>query len=38
MARKRIYNPVTGTYYKIRERTTKYGRKGQIAGKWKPKT
>ncbi len=34
--RKRIYNPVTGRYYTIRQRTTKFGRKGQIKGLWKP--
>ncbi len=34
--KKRIYNPVTGRYYTIRQRTTKFGRKGQIKGLWKP--
>ena len=34
--RKRIYNPVTGKYYELRQRTTKAGRKGQIKGLWKP--
>jgi hypothetical protein len=34
--RKRIYNPVTGKYYEVRQRTTKYGRAGQIKGLWKP--
>ena len=37
MAKKRIYNPKTRTYYKIRERTTEYGQKGEILGKWSPK-
>ena len=37
MAKKRIYNPKTGTYYAIRQRTTKKGKKGQIIGKWKRK-
>ncbi len=35
MAKKRIYNPVTGTYYAIRQRTTEFGKKGEIKGKWK---
>ena len=35
--RKRIYNPVTGKYYELREKTTKYGRAGQIKGLWSPK-
>ena len=34
--KKRIRNPKTRSYYEIRRRTTKYGRKGQIKGKWKP--
>ena len=37
MAKKRIHNPKNRTYYKIRERTTKKGKKGQILGKWSPK-
>ena len=37
MARKRIYNPKTRTYYKLRERTTSRGYKGEILGKWSPK-
>jgi hypothetical protein len=37
VAKKRIYNPKTGKYYKIRERTTSEGRKGQIMGEWKAK-
>lgn len=36
-AKKRIYNPVTETYYEIRQRTTEYGQKGEIKGKWKKK-
>ena len=35
MPKKRIYNKKTGRYYKIRERTTKKGKKGQIKGLWK---
>lgn len=33
---KRIRNPVTGTYFKIRQRTTSGGNKGTIIGKWSP--
>ena len=33
--KKRVYNPVTGKYYVLRQRTTKAGRKGQIKGLWK---
>ncbi|VVB94068.1 Uncharacterised protein [uncultured archaeon] len=33
--KKRIYNPVTDTYYEIRQRTTEYGKKGEIKGTWK---
>jgi len=36
-SRKRIYNPKTGKYYEIRQRTTKKGRKGQIKGLWSSK-
>ena len=32
--RKRILNPVTGKYYKLRERSSKYGETGQIKGLW----
>ena len=32
--KRRIYNPVTGKYYEIRERSSKYGKKGQIVGLW----
>ncbi len=35
--KKRIHNKKTGTYYSIRQRTTKKGKKGQITGKWKPR-
>ena len=35
--KKRIHNETTHSYYEIRQRTTKYGRKGQIKGKWKKK-
>lgn len=35
MAKKRILNPKTGKYMAIRQRTTEYGRKGQIKGRWK---
>jgi hypothetical protein len=34
-APKRIYNPVTGTYYSVRQRSTSSGNKGSIKGKWK---
>jgi len=37
MVKKRIYNPKTRKYYKLRERTTSQGRKGQILGSYKPK-
>jgi len=36
-SRKRIYNPVTGKYYSVRQRTTKKGKKGQIIGLWTSK-
>ena len=32
--KKRIYNPVTKKYYSLRQRTSKYGRPGQIKGLW----
>ncbi len=38
MASKRILNPVTGKYYKIRQRNTQNGTKGQILGLWKQPT
>jgi|GEM_PF-2218084 len=34
---KRISNPVTGTYYQIRVRSTSAGNKGTIIGKWSSK-
>lgn len=34
--KKRIYNPKTKTYYAIRQRSSKKGKKGTIKGKWKP--
>jgi len=34
MAEKRIRNKSTGKYYKIRERNSRYGRKGEIMGLW----
>jgi len=34
---KRIFNPVTGKYYKIRERSSKYGEPGEIKGLWNRK-
>jgi len=37
MAKKRIYNPVTGRYYELRRRTSKTGRRGQIKGLWSSK-
>jgi len=35
--KKRIYNPVTGKYYELRERTSKGGIAGQIKGLWSSK-
>lgn len=35
MVKKGIYNSKTRTYYALRQRTTKKGKKGQITGKWK---
>lgn len=32
----RIRNPVTGTYYKLRIRSTPAGKRGTIMGKWSP--
>lgn len=32
----RIHNPITGSYYKIRQKDTSAGKKGSIIGKWKP--
>jgi hypothetical protein len=35
--KKRIYNPVTGKYYEVQQRTTEIRRKGQIKGSWSSK-
>ncbi len=32
--KKRIYNPVTGKYYEVRQKSSKYGKPGQIKGLW----
>jgi hypothetical protein len=37
MARKRIYNPVTGKYYELRQRSSVNGEAGQIKGLWTSK-
>ena len=37
LARKRIYNPKTGHYYRIATRSGSKHRKGQILGRWSPK-
>lgn len=34
-ANKRIHNPTTGKYYRIRQKTTSQGKKGQIMGVYK---
>lgn len=34
---KRIYNPVTGKYYQVRQRSSKKGKAGQIKGLWSSK-
>ncbi|AIG96996.1 MULTISPECIES: hypothetical protein [Archaeoglobus] len=34
--KKRIYNPVTGKYYAVRQRTISSGKAGQIKRLWKP--
>ena len=34
--RKGIYNPVTGKYYEVRQKSSKYGKPGQIKGLWGP--
>lgn len=34
---RRIYNPVTGKYYEVRQKTTTEGRRGQIKGLWSSK-
>lgn len=36
--KKRIYNPVTGKYYEVRQHSSKYGKTGQIKGLWSSKT
>ncbi|KUK77135.1 MAG: hypothetical protein XD93_0517 [candidate division WS6 bacterium 34_10] len=33
----RIHNPVTNSYYKIRQKSTSAGKKGSIMGKWSSK-
>jgi|LDZT01.1.fsa_nt_gi hypothetical protein len=33
----RIYNPVTNSYYQIRQKSTSAGKKGSIMGKWSSK-
>jgi len=38
MANKRIYNPKTGKYMQIRQRTTSKGKKGQIMSGYSSKT
>jgi hypothetical protein len=35
--RKRIFNPVTGRYYSVRQKTTSKGKAGQIKGLWSTK-
>ena len=37
-SRKRIYNPTTGTFYRIRQRSSNKGARGTIMGKWVPPT
>jgi len=34
----RMHNPVTNTYYRVRQRSTSAGRKGSIVGKWSSKS
>lgn len=34
--KKRIYNPKTGRYYQIRQRSSAKGPKGTIMGTWSP--
>jgi len=34
--KKRIYNPKTGRYYQIRQRSSSKGRRGTIMGTWSP--
>lgn len=33
---KRIYNPITRSYFVVRTEDTKEGKKGSIVGKWHP--
>lgn len=35
--KKRIYNPYTGKYYELRQKSTTSGKKGQIKGLWHQK-
>jgi len=35
--KKRIYNPVTGKYYEVRQHSSKYGTAGEIPGFWSSK-
>jgi hypothetical protein len=35
-SKKRIYNPKTGRYYQIRQRSSVKGPKGTIMGTWSP--
>jgi hypothetical protein len=37
MAKERIRNPKTHSDYRIRQKTTKKGKKGQIMGRWSKK-
>jgi hypothetical protein len=32
--KKRIYNPTTGKYYELRQRSTETGNRGQVKGLW----
>jgi hypothetical protein len=34
---KRIFNPVTGKYYEIRQRSSEFGQAGEIQGLWSTK-
>jgi hypothetical protein len=38
ITKKRIYNPTTGKYYSVRQRTTDSGKAGQIKGLWSSKS
>ena len=35
--KKRNYNPLTGKYYEIRQRSSAYGEAGEIKGLWSSK-